>query len=387
MQLIFPEYALECQKILENAGYEARFVGGCVRDGILNKTCNDIDITTNALPEDIISLFEHTIPTGIKHGTITVIIDSKNIEVTTYRTEGKYKDHRHPEEVAFTSDIAQDLSRRDFTINAMAYDNNSGLIDLFEGLADIKRRLIRCVGRAETRFEEDALRILRAYRFASVLNFDIDDQIIVAAKKLKHLINEISGERILVELEKLAKGEKPQVFEEFLNLGSLSHFGIHRAACSIALLDKVTDKSYRLPLFIALTCHDTEIIKEKLKPNNILYKQLLFLDCINNYPTPTTRQAIKSFLLKFGEDNFKLYINYLRLSDTDTADKITDIYREVITKGEPYLINHLAINGNDVKKHGYSGEEIGYVLEQCADFVIANPDKNRPEILLEKIKK
>ncbi len=387
MKLNFPEYALKCQRILENAGYEARFVGGCVRDGILNRNCNDIDITTNALPEEIMALFEHTVPTGLKHGTVTVIIDNKNIEVTTYRTEGKYIDRRHPEAVSFTSDITLDLSRRDFTINAMAYDNKSGLIDLYEGLADIKRRIIRCVGRAETRFEEDALRILRAYRFASVLGFDIDDEIIVASKKLKHLVTAVSGERILVELEKLVQGEKPEVFEEFLNLGSLSHFGIDNTTHPVALLNKVTDKSYRLPLFIALTCHDTEIIKEKLKPNNVLYKQFLFLDGIQDCSAPTTRQAIKSFLLKFGEDNFKLYTNYLCLFDANKADDISAIYRDIVSKCEPYLINHLAINGNDVKKHGYSGEEIGYILEQCADFVIANPDKNRPEILLERIKK
>lgn len=177
-------------------GHKAYIVGGCVRDILMNKIPADYDIATSATPKEVISIFEKTVPTGLKHGTVTVLIDSQPIEVTTFRTETEYTDNRHPENVEFVSDITQDLSRRDFTINAMAYNPTAGIIDCYGGKADIENKLLRCVGNAEMRFTEDALRILRLFRFASTLNFEIEKNTLNAALKKAYLLQNISRERI-----------------------------------------------------------------------------------------------------------------------------------------------------------------------------------------------
>ena len=183
--------------------YEAFMVGGCVRDCLLGLTPKDYDITTSALPNITESLFEKTIPTGIKHGTITVVLDNENLEVTTYRTEGNYLDNRHPESVEFVSNIKEDLSRRDFTVNALAYNNKEGLIDYFNGIDDIKNKTIKAVGDPNKRFQEDALRMLRAIRFSCQLGFKIDDSTYAAIKSNYKLIKNISIERIRDELCKI----------------------------------------------------------------------------------------------------------------------------------------------------------------------------------------
>lgn len=210
-------------KLYEN-GFEAFAVGGCVRDSILNKTPGDWDMTTSALPENIISIFDKTIPTGMKHGTITIIIDKESFEVTTYRIDGDYKDNRRPDQVEFVTSIEEDLSRRDFTINAMAYNHKEGLIDFFNGKEDLQNRIIKCVGDANTRFKEDALRMLRAIRFSAQLEFSIEEETFKAIANNSHLIKAISQERIREELTKILLSEKPS--HAFINLeksGILKH--------------------------------------------------------------------------------------------------------------------------------------------------------------------
>lgn len=205
-------------------GFEAFAVGGCVRDSILNKMPGDWDMTTSALPENIISIFDKTIPTGMKHGTITIIIDKEFFEVTTYRIDGDYKDNRRPDQVEFVTSIEEDLSRRDFTINAMAYNHKEGLIDFFNGKEDLQNRIIRCVGDADTRFKEDALRMLRAIRFSAQLEFSIEEETFKAISNNSHLIKAISQERIREELTKILLSEKPSY--AFINLeksGILKH--------------------------------------------------------------------------------------------------------------------------------------------------------------------
>ena len=196
--------------ILEANGYEAYAVGGCVRDTIMGKTPNDWDITTNCLPEDIVHCFEgvRIIETGLKHGTVTLLIDDETFEVTTYRKDGAYTDNRHPDSVTFVTDLESDLSRRDFTVNAMAYNPRIGLVDLFGGREDIENKCIRCVGEANKRFGEDALRILRALRFASVLNFTINEDTSRAIYELKDNLSNISKERINCEFTKLLTGKR-----------------------------------------------------------------------------------------------------------------------------------------------------------------------------------
>lgn len=195
--------------LLEQNGHEAFAVGGCVRDTILGRKPQDWDITTSALPHQVKEIFHRTIDTGIQHGTVTVMLQRVGYEVTTYRIDGEYNDSRHPDSVEFTSDLIEDLKRRDFTINAMAYNPTVGLVDAFDGMGDIERKVIKCVGQAKERFTEDALRILRAVRFSAQLGFDIEEQTMAAAKELTPTLENISAERIHVELEKLITSNHP----------------------------------------------------------------------------------------------------------------------------------------------------------------------------------
>ena len=204
---------------IEQAGFEAYAVGGCVRDSILGRTPDDWDITTSAKPEDIKRIFRHTVDTGIQHGTVTVLIKKECYEVTTYRIDGEYEDSRHPKEVSFTSLLSEDLKRRDFTINAMAYNEARGLVDLFGGREDLKRGIIRCVGDPRERFSEDALRIMRAVRFSAQLGYEIEEQTEAAIKELAHTLSHISVERIQVELVKLLISKHPEYVLKLYELG------------------------------------------------------------------------------------------------------------------------------------------------------------------------
>lgn len=206
-----PKQAEKIIDILEEHGFEAYIVGGCVRDMLLNREPEDWDITSNAYPKEVKSLFHRTIDTGIQHGTVTVIIDQCSYEVTTYRIDGEYEDKRHPKEVLFTAKLTEDLRRRDFTINAMAYNHKSGLIDVFEGQKDLEKKMIRCVGEAKERFSEDALRIMRAIRFAGQLGFEIEENTLKAAKELAPNLSSISAERIRMELTKLLTSSHPEL--------------------------------------------------------------------------------------------------------------------------------------------------------------------------------
>ena len=203
---------------IEECGFEAFVVGGCVRDSIMARTPKDWDITTDALPEDIIAMFDRTIPTGIKHGTVTVLVGGQAYEVTTYRIDGDYLDSRRPESVEFTRNIVDDLSRRDFTINAMAYSPSRGLVDRFSGLEDIKNKIIRCVGNPDLRFKEDALRIMRAIRFSAQLGFQIEESTQKYIEENSLRLHLISAERIHDELEKIIESD-PNKVKNLNNLG------------------------------------------------------------------------------------------------------------------------------------------------------------------------
>ena len=209
MRINCPEKILKAIALLESNGYSAYTVGGCVRDSVMGRAPNDWDMTTSAAPDETREVFKdfHTVATGIKHGTVTVLIDSEPVEITTMRVDGKYSDNRHPESVSFTKRIEDDLSRRDFTVNAMAYNPKTGVVDPFGGQNDIKNKIIRCVGNPDTRFGEDALRILRAIRFSSVLGFDIDKKTSQSIIGNRSLLQNISKERIRVELIKMLCGQ------------------------------------------------------------------------------------------------------------------------------------------------------------------------------------
>ena len=206
-------------KTLEAAGYEAFAVGGCIRDSVLGRTPQDWDITTSAKPQDVKRLFSHTIDTGIQHGTVTVMLEHEGFEVTTYRIDGEYEDARHPKEVTYTVNLLEDLKRRDFTINAMAYNESRGLVDAFDGMGDLQKKVIRCVGNPKERFTEDALRMLRALRFAAQLGFEVEEQTFAAIRELAQTIEKISAERIQTELVKLLTSDHPELIREVYTSG------------------------------------------------------------------------------------------------------------------------------------------------------------------------
>ena len=219
MKIKLPDNVKMILDRLHEAGFEAYAVGGCVRDSILGRIPGDWDITTNALPQDTKKLFKRTIDTGIEHGTVTIMVGKEGYEVTTYRIDGKYEDSRHPSEVTFTKNLTEDMKRRDFTINAMAYNDEEGIIDRFGGMEDIEKGLIRCVGNPKERFSEDALRIMRAVRFAAQLNYSIEDETKNAISELADTLKNISAERIQTELVKLLLSDHPERLMTAYELG------------------------------------------------------------------------------------------------------------------------------------------------------------------------
>ncbi len=389
--LNFPQYALDCLEIIEENGFEAYFVGGCVRDMILARESDDIDIATSAQPQEIIKIFEHTIPTGISHGTVTVIIDGFPIEVTTYRTDGQYTDSRHPEKVEYVSDIRQDLSRRDFTINALAYNPKQEIIDLFGGIGDLERKTIKSVGNPKLRFAEDALRILRAYRFSSVLDFDIESETEKAALNLSDTLSFISGERIYKELIKLLSGKRPQIILGLLNCGGLDFFGIDTCKYDYNTFCRIKDVSdnclFRFALFVSLCKHDSIKIKTILKAEKKVLDLIDFLDSISDFAIPKTKTEFKRFLSKFGTYKTDLYLSYIKLLYPDRSDDLVGYKNEIEANSEPYLTSHIKINGQVLLQLGFKGRQIGELLEKATEYVIEHPENNSSEKILEYLKK
>ena len=220
MEIKIPEAPLKIINMLNASGYEAYVVGGCVRDSLMGRKPNDWDVTTNATPVEVKNVFKRTVDTGIKHGTVTVLESGDMIEVTTYRIDGEYADGRHPDKVEFTGQLSEDLKRRDFTVNAMAYHPTEGLVDLFGGTDDIEKKIIRCVGDPKERFGEDALRMMRAVRFAAVLDFEIEEKTWSAIKELANDLSKISGERIREEMVKTLVSDNPYKFKMFYETAS-----------------------------------------------------------------------------------------------------------------------------------------------------------------------
>ena len=378
----FPLYAINCINTIENHGFEAWFVGGCVRDMLLGRAFDDIDIATNALPQDIMKIFGHTIPTGIEHGTVTVVLDKKTIEVTTYRSDGIYDDNRHPNSVVFEKNIESDLSRRDFTINAFALNSKDKIIDIFGGREDLDNKLIRCVGDAEKRFSEDALRILRGYRFSCTLGFDIEKSTLEAALKLGDLVQNISGERILGELKKLITGDNFKLFIDFINRGFLEFCGIGTIRENLDLLSAL-EKSWRLrlPILLALSNVDTEKFLSVLKPDKSLINSANILKEMSTLDIPITKKDIKLLLFKYSKEKVIMYFEYLKVLGKDTHNLYLSL-EEIERNCEPYLVSHLAIKGEDLIKIGIKGKEIGETLNSLCLYVIENPSKNEPSHLL-----
>lgn len=357
------------ENLIKN-GHKAYLVGGCVRDMLMGKVPTDFDVTTSAFPEDVISIFEKTIPTGIKHGTVTVIVDSMAIEVTTFRTEKGYSDSRHPDGVNFVSNLSEDLCRRDFMVNAIAYNQSEGLIDLFGGLADIENKILRTVGDAKTRFTEDALRILRLFRFAATLGFAIENKTLNSALAYANLLANVSRERIFIELKKAILGDNFKIFENLILSGSLNFLKITK------LPDFEKIKKYKNPLIRLYLSISTDTLM-LLHPSNKERQFFYSFDNLSKMPTPKTGCDIKEMLNAYDSDILKTFFEYKGL---DTA-----LIERVLSSNEPYKINHLKIDGKMLLELGFKGEKIGEILEHLRKVVIKEPHKNTKENLLKEI--
>lgn len=447
MEIHMPRHVKKIIEILQSHGYEAYIVGGCVRDAILGKEPNDWDITTSAKPMEVKALFRRTVDTGLQHGTVTVLMKNadsgkpEGYEVTTYRVDGKYEDHRRPTEVAFTGSLSEDLLRRDFTINAMAYNDKEGLVDLYDGLGDLKRGIIRCVGIAEHRFDEDALRILRAVRFAAQLDFEIEEDTRQAIHIKKEYLKEISAERIQVELTKLLVSAHPEklldayelgitkvVLPEFDEMMEMPQNNPHHCySVGKHAIVAVENIEADMALRWAALLHDvgkpkTHTVDEegishfydhatvgvfmarsvlrRMKLDNDTVKRVLRIvewhDYGHDYGVNINikKSTLRKAIYKMGgiecfPDILKMrYADTLAQSEYQREEKLQQIrrmeqlYEEIKAAADCLTIKDLKLNGTDLKKLGVEpGKKMGEILKHLLEDVLENPEHNTVEYL------
>lgn len=380
---------------LEEHGFEGFAVGGCVRDSLLKKTPKDWDITTDALPEDMKKIFKKTFDTGIAHGTVTVLMDGVGYELTTYRIDGNYSDGRHPDSVSFSKNLSEDLCRRDFTINAMAYSNKKGIVDLFDGRKDLQNGIIRAVGDAKKRFDEDALRMLRAVRFAAQLGFKIDDDTFAAIKEKAKLLSNVSKERIFVELNKSLNGDFAQNIKMVYTSGLYRYIGKEFAKLDESIYDfyprKFPNKKHMYWAVFLENIENAEAVKKilfELKSDNATRNNTYLLVKELKNPLPSSDEDIRWSLHRIGADLFCDYIEILKSDkkNVDILDKIDTIenrYSLILKENHAYEISMLDITGKDLMDIGISkGPKIGEVLEFLLKKVIENPLNNEKSSLL-----
>ncbi len=397
-----PKQVIYIIEHLQKNGFEGFIVGGCVRDYLLGFEPKDFDITTDAMPQDIKNIFNHTIDTGIEHGTVTVVLDRQNFEVTTYRIDGEYKDNRRPENVIFSKKIDEDLSRRDFTMNAIAYNINKGFIDPFNGREDIKNKLIKGVGNADIRFKEDALRMMRGVRFSAQLGFNIEEKTFLAIKENNKLIENISVERIRDEFLKLIKSDYIEKLSLLQETNLYKYFipeiePIFKNYKKNILILKKLSKDLRLAFLLShLTEKEVELILKRLRLDNKTIKEIKTIITYFNYDFKEDRIETRKFLCEIGEvELFKkiLEIKFCislienNLVQCKKYDNIYDEIEETIRKNQCFSLKTLAITGNDLKEIGIiNGKEIGELLKKALNLVLEQPNKNNKEILLNYVK-
>lgn len=415
-------------------GFEAYAVGGCVRDSLLGRKPQDWDITTSAKPMQVKEIFDHTIDTGIQHGTVTVMLDHVGYEVTTYRIDGEYEDARHPKEVTFTSNLKLDLERRDFTINAMAYNHKTGIVDEFDGIKDLKEHVIRCVGCAHDRFSEDALRMFRAVRFAAQLGFEIEDETRAAIKELAPTMEKVSAERIQVELVKLLVSDHPQMMRDLYELGLTKVFmpefdvmmetpqhnkhhmysvGEH----TIHTLENVrADKILRLTMLLhdvaKPVCLTTdEEGQDHFKKHPVvgadmarkILRRLKFdnrtTDCCcklvkehDDRPAITQRN-VRRAMSRIGVELFPLLFEvkradilgqsmYKRDEKLEYIAEYERVYNEILAEDQCVSKKDMKINGSDLIKMGVEpGPKLGAILDELYEMVLDDPSLNEYEKL------
>ncbi len=383
---------------LTEAGYEAYCVGGCVRDSLLGRAPEDWDITTSALPEQVKSLFSNTVDTGIRHGTVMVIRKGIGYEVTTYRIDGEYKDGRHPEQVTFTRSLEEDLKRRDFTINAFAYNEETGLVDLFGGLDDLEAKVIKAVGDPNKRFEEDALRIMRAIRFSAQLGFTVEEKTYEAISDHADRLAQVSMERIRVEFEKTLVSKNSRKIKEFflLRMGEYilpgyanrcEDFDEEMAASYSGMEEEARRYLLLADLLRKLSFQEAKDALRKMKYDNKTVTTVSRILQYQEAECAADKVSIKRALNEQGEEIFFLSLRMKEAVAKETFSRIREMAKEILDKQEPYTIGQLAVTGNDLKEAGISeGTKIGETLQILLDRVIVEPDKNTKEVLIRMIR-
>ena len=413
MKITLPENVEMIIETLTKAGYEAYAVGGCVRDSILGKNPEDWDITTSALPNEIKELFSRTIDTGILHGTVTVMIGKTGYEITTYRIDGEYEDARHPKEVLFTSNLQLDLERRDFTINAMAYNHQDGLVDLFHGEEDLKNGVIRCVGDAQLRFKEDALRMMRAIRFSAQLNFMMDRSVNAAIISLAENLKMVSAERIQAELMKILKSDYPERIGDLYHTGLLIQFWPELANrmdqpseldAILRQLKFLKQPQLRLALLFLgenggkEDANRSEKILRRLKFDNETIRKVRQLSQWHLERPPLQAALFRKMMYEGGADLFPDYffLQEAKAEILEESDALClhswiqgarKIWEQIIDNQDCYSIRQLAIKGEDVIEMGVKqGKQVGEVLNFLLAKVMEDPSKNEKEYLCHQVK-
>lgn len=437
-QIRLPEKVNRIIRILIENGHEAYAVGGCVRDSLLGRVPEDWDINTSATPEEVKKLFRRTFDTGIEHGTVTVLLEKETFEVTTYRIDGKYEDNRHPKEVTFTRSLKEDLLRRDFTINAMAYNDKEGLIDIFNGRHDLKQKTIRCVGNAQERFGEDALRILRGVRFAAQLGFDIEDNTEKAMEQLAHTLCHISAERIQTELVKMLISPRPELLQSAYKLGITKQI-LPEFDCMMCTEQETPHHQYNVGehtlhsmmhvrpdkvLRLTMLFHDmgkpeyktvdewgvahfkkhalaseviTKQVMRRFKFDNDTLRKVSCLVKYHDYRMPAEAKYVRRAMNKISRELFPYYLEvreadvlaqslHERESKLQVIKDTRKLYQEITDNKQCVTIKELDINGSDLIELGMSpGKEIGEALNQLLEIVIEHPKKNKKEHLIKEI--
>ena len=439
MKINLPEKVLMIINNLQFHGYEAYAVGGCVRDSILARQPEDWDITTSARPQEIKRIFRRTVDTGIEHGTVTVLVGKDSFEVTTYRVDGEYEDNRHPKEVRFTNKLEEDLRRRDFTINAMAYNDEVRLVDVFGGMQDLNHHLIRCVGDPRERFSEDALRILRAVRFSAQLDFPVEPETAAAVREMAPSLRNISAERIQAELVKLLVSPNPERIRDAYELGitkvilpewdamegvaqNTPHHKYTVAEHTVRALKNVKqDKVLRLTMLFhdmgkprAKTTDENgrdhfkghALISEKiagkvlrrLKFDNETIRKVTRLVCYHDYRMEATPKNVRRAMNRIGVELFPYYLAvrladvkaqspYRRREKIENIVAVRELYRKALLEDECVTLRQLAVSGRELMDLGMKpGRELGSMLSELLEYVIDDPARNRKDILCDYVK-
>lgn len=440
MLIHLPEDVKAILHTLQEAGYEAYAVGGCIRDSLLGRRPDDWDITTSAKPQETKALFGKTIDTGIQHGTVTVMRHGRGYEVTTYRVDGEYEDGRHPKEVTFTASLKEDLKRRDFTVNAMAYNEKDGLVDLFGGRQDLEQKIIRCVGEANERFEEDALRIMRAVRFSAQLGFSIEERTKEAIRGHAERLRQVSAERIQVELTKLVISPNPDflriawetgitavVLPEFDRLMEQPQNNPHHCFSvgehTLHAMQAVRpDKCLRLamllhdvakPLCLTTDAEGIDHFHGHAQKGERMAAQILKRLRYDNHTTELVsrlvkwhdvaiapeKKAVRRAASRMGKELFPLILevkaadlaaqsDYQRAEKQEWLEQLRSLYEEIEREGDCLTIKDLAVNGRDLIQAGITpGPQLGLALQQLLEIVLEDPEKNTREYLLSSLPK